>query len=261
MRSVLVPTMGSMHVGHTELIRAAIEHAGIHGHRSVVSIFVNPTQFNEQTDYDKYPRDMDADIDFCRDLGVDVVFAPDAETMYPPGMSIPVPSLPDSVTKPGLEDKFRPGHLEGVCQVVARLFDVCRPSSAVFGEKDWQQLIGVTQMSEQLARTVEIIGVPTVRESDGLALSSRNLRLDKQARVTSLGISRALLAASDARTASEAEHVMSEVLADAGIEPEYAVVRDSATLMAPGSGKCRALIAGFVGGIRLLDNAPWPMRG
>jgi pantoate--beta-alanine ligase len=253
--------MGSMHEGHRELIRSAAEYARAHGQRCVVSIFVNPTQFNEDSDFAKYPRDLASDTAFCRDLGVDVVFAPDAETMYPPNLKIPVPRLPIVVTEPKLEDNYRPGHLEGVCQVVARLFDVCRPAAAAFGEKDWQQLASVTQMSEELAHPVEIIAVPTVREPDGLALSSRNLLLDKNARKQALGISKALFAASDARTALEAERVMSEVLAEAGIEPEYAVVRDSLTLLAPGRGECRALIAGFVGGVRLIDNARWPMRG
>ncbi len=261
MRCVLVPTMGSMHAGHHDLILRAKEHAHAHGQRTVVSIFVNPTQFNEKSDFSKYPRDLDADCDFCRDLGVDVVFAPEVEMMYPPQISIPVPTLPDVVTLPGLEDKYRPGHLEGVCQVVARLFDVCRPSSAAFGEKDWQQLAAVTAMSERLARPVEILGVSTVREPDGLALSSRNLLLDAESREQGLAISRALFAAGDARTASEGERVMCEVLAQGGFEPEYAVVRDSATLLSPKDGECRALIAGFAGGVRLIDNAPWPTRG
>ncbi len=261
MRCVLVPTMGSMHEGHTALIRAGIEFARAHGQRTVVSIFVNPTQFNEESDFTKYPRDLESDTEFCRSLGVDVVFAPDSEMMYPTNVHIPVPTLPASVTEPGLEDHFRPGHLEGVCQVVARLFDVCRPAAAAFGEKDWQQLTAVTQMSEQFARPVEIIAVPTVREADGLALSSRNLLLDKKSRKQAVGISQALFAAGQARTAKEGERVMGEVLAEAGIEPEYAVVRDSATLLEPTDGECRALIAAKVGGVRLIDNAPWPGHG
>jgi len=257
-RCVLVPTMGSLHRGHEVLIKHGIECARSHGNRCVVSVFVNPTQFNEQSDFDQYPRDLDADADLCRRLGVDVVFAPEVEVMYPPNRSIPVPTLPPAAAGPGLEDTHRPGHFEGVCQVVARLFDLCRPSAATFGEKDWQQLTVVRQMSDRLARPVEIVPVPTVRADDGLAMSSRNLLLSKAARKQAIGISEALVEAGKARTPKEGERVMSEVLSERGIEPEYAVVRDALTLKTPGIAGCRALIAAKVGGVRLIDNMPWP---
>ena len=142
--------------------------------------------------------------------------------------------------------------------MVARLFDLCRPSAATFGEKDWQQLTVIRQMSDRLARPVEIVPVPTVREDDGLAMSSRNQLLSKAAREQAVGISEGLTEAGKARTATEGERVMSEVLADRGIEPEYAVVRDALTLLKPGKGACRALVAARVGGVRLIDNMPWP---
>jgi len=257
-RCVLVPTMGSLHRGHEVLIGRAIEYARAHGNRCVVSIFINPTQFNESSDFDNYPRDLEADSRICKRLGVDVVFAPEDGVMYPPSRSIPVPMLPTAADGPDLEDTHRPGHFEGVCQVVARLFDLCRPSAATFGEKDWQQLTVVRQMSDRLARPVEIVPVPTVREEDGLAMSSRNLLLSGAARQQAVGISEALIEAGKARTAKEGERVMSEVLAERGIEPEYAVVRDALTLLAPAAGACRALIAAKVGGVRLIDNMPWP---
>ena len=257
-RCVLVPTMGALHRGHEVLIKRGIEYARSHGNRCVVSIFVNPTQFNEQSDFDKYPRDLEADTRICRRLGVDVVFAPEVGVMYPPNRSIPVPTLPPAADGPDLEDTHRPGHFEGVCQVVARLFDLCRPSAATFGEKDWQQLTVIRQMSDRLARPVEIVPVPTVREDDGLAMSSRNQLLSKAAREQAVGISEGLTEAGKARTATEGERVMSEVLADRGIEPEYAVVRDALTLLKPGKGACRALVAARVGGVRLIDNMPWP---
>lgn len=257
-RCVLVPTMGSLHKGHEILISRAIEYAKSHGNRCVVSIFVNPTQFNEQSDFDMYPRDLDADARICKRLGVDVVFAPEVDVMYPADRSIPVPTLPIAADGPDLEDKYRPGHFPGVCQVCSRLFDLCRPSAATFGEKDWQQLTVVRQMSDRLARPVEIVPVETVREDDGLAMSSRNLLLSQEARQQAVGISQALIEAGKARTAKEGERVMADVLAEYEIEAEYAAVRDALTLLDPADGECRALIAAKVGGVRLIDNMPWP---
>jgi len=255
--SVLVPTMGALHEGHAALMRLARENAG-EGGRVVVSIFVNPTQFNDSTDFDQYPRTLAADCAICERLGVDVVFAPPPEVMYPPGEDVPVGDLPGVATEPGLEDAFRPGHFAGVCQVVRRLFALVRPAAAVFGEKDWQQLQAIRAMTEAERLGVEIIPAPTLREPDGLAMSSRNRLLSPAAREQAAAISHALRAADGAPSPVAAEVQMLGVLARAGIEPEYAEVRDAATLGPVREGEpARALIAARVGGVRLIDNAAW----
>lgn len=257
-RTVLVPTMGALHAGHAELIRLAREQAGEAG-RVVVSIFVNPTQFNEATDFERYPRELEADCEKCRGLGVDVVFAPTPEVMYPPGEEVPAGDLPAVATEPGLEDAHRPGHFAGVCQVVRRLFVLVEPAAAVFGEKDWQQLQTIRAMTEADGLGVEIVAAPTIREPDGLAMSSRNLLLSPEARDAAGATPRALEAAGGAASPVAAGVVMMGVLARAGLEAEYAVVRDAATLGEFREGEPgRALIAVRVGDVRLIDNAPWP---
>ncbi|MGV6813375.1 MAG: pantoate--beta-alanine ligase [Phycisphaerales bacterium] len=264
-RCVLVPTMGALHGGHGSLIEAAVRRAKIEGVPSVVSIFVNPKQFNEQADFDQYPNRMADDLAMCGSAGVDFVFNPAVETVYPVGEDVVSGiQIPEIATKPGLEDRYRPGHFEGVCQVVSRLFDLCNPSSAVFGEKDWQQLACIRAMSREQGRDLVIIPAETVREESGLAMSSRNLNLSDEARRQAVAIHRALLAASEHEDAQGAEVAMGEVLRDGGIEPEYAVVRDARTLMVvdvwSSSVPCRALIAAKVGRVRLIDNAPWMPR-
>jgi len=263
-RCVLVPTMGALHGGHGTLIEAAVRRAKIEGVPSAVSIFVNPKQFNEQADFDRYPNRMADDLAMCRDAGVDIVFNPAVEVVYPPDEDVTSSIvIPEIATEPGLEDLYRPGHFAGVCQVVSRLFDLCGASGAVFGEKDWQQLGCIRAMSKQQGRDLTIIPAQTVREDSGLAMSSRNLNLSDEARVQAVGINRALFAASSVRVPEQAQSLMREMLADAGIEPEYAVIRDSETLMAladmgaPTHVPCRALIAAKVGGVRLIDNVPW----
>lgn len=261
---VLVPTMGALHGGHGSLFRAAARRAKIEGVPSAVSIFVNPKQFNDPRDFHTYPDRMDDDLAMCRESGVDIVFNPSVDVVYPPGEDVTSDVIiPDVASKPGLEDEYRPGHFDGVCQVVSRLFDLCDPSAAVFGEKDWQQLQCVRTMSKLQGRDLQIIPAETVREHSGLAMSSRNLNLTPEARELSVAISKALFASSSMTTPEGAESLMREVLADAGIEPEYAVVRPADTLMPlDDSGvnphvPCRALIAAKVGGVRLIDNAPW----
>lgn len=259
-RGVFVPTMGALHAGHGELVRRAAATAKERGLAGVVvSVFVNPTQFNEQADFARYPRTLEADASLAAAYGAAWVFAPEVSTMYPGGLAVGVPELPRSATEPKLEDMQRPGHFAGVCQVVRRLFELVRPRVAVFGEKDWQQLAVVREMTAMLKMPVEVVEIETVRETDGLAMSSRNVFLTAEDRVRSVAIARALRAASHERDRVAAEVGMVRMLGDAGIEPEYAVIRDATTLIAPSaSGRaCRALIAARLGKVRLIDNAPW----
>lgn len=257
---VLVPTMGALHAGHAVLMARARLAADSGGGAAVVAtVFVNPTQFNESADFDRYPRTLDEDLALCRAAGVDAVFTPSPSVVYPPGTSVPVPPLPGVATRPGLEDARRPGHFAGVCQVVSRLFDLILPDAAVFGEKDWQQLQVIRALTRGRARRVRIVGVETVRHTDGLAMSSRNRLLDPDSRARAAGLSAALCKAAASASPGEAQGVLRSALQAAGIEPEYAVVRDARTLEAfqgPRAG-CRMLVAARVGGVRLIDNAPW----
>lgn len=288
---VFVPTMGALHAGHAALIRRARDLAG--RGPVVVSIFVNPTQFNERSDFERYPRTLEADLSLCRAEGVDCVFAPSVEVMYPPGLPVETPPLPEAATKPGLEDAFRPGHLAGVCQVCRRLFELVRPGRAVFGEKDWQQLVVVRAMVKALGMPIEIVPHATVREPDGLAMSSRNALLTPNHRRRAAALFRALEEACRHADARAAEEEGRAVLLANRIVPEYLVVRDAETLMpmaldsrrAIGSprrpargelgesssrrpsaagesrGPARALVAARVGGVRLIDNVPWGGAG
>jgi len=254
----LVPTMGALHEGHLALVRRAASLGG----PLVVSIFVNPTQFEARDDLDRYPRTLDADVEAADKAGADIVFAPDVQTMYPPDHEIPIPPLPTVATTPGLEDAHRPGHFAGVCQAVVRLFDLVRPSAAIFGEKDYQQLLVVTDMvraEPQRWPGLEIIGHPTVRDVDGLALSSRNARLPAAERDRALGLWRAL--ESSRRSAHEGtratESQMHRILTEHRLEIDYAVLRDAQTLHALGetpADPARALVAARLGDVRLIDN-------
>ncbi|HZW06291.1 MAG TPA: pantoate--beta-alanine ligase [Phycisphaerales bacterium] len=264
--NLFVPTMGALHDGHATLVRSAArvrDAAPTGGPPVVVSIFVNPTQFNDATDLARYPRTLDADLAVCHRAGADAVFIPEPETVYPPDHAVAVPPLPAAATQPRLEDALRPGHFEGVCQVVARLFDLVKPSAAFFGEKDYQQLAVVRAMTAALLLPVEIVPVPTVREHDGLAMSSRNRFIPADKRARAAAISRALCEASSAACSSpsSAESAMRRVLLDAGFSDadiQYAVVRDAETLSAPAQGRpARALIAASLPPVRLIDNAPW----
>lgn len=261
-----VPTMGALHEGHATLVRVAAAAAA--GAPVAVSIFVNPTQFDDPADLSRYPRTLPQDLELCRAAGATVVYAPSVEDVYPAGgspagraggESSPTP-IPDQATKPGLEDGLRPGHFAGVCQVVRRLFELVRPQRAYFGEKDWQQLQVITAMTSMVSLPVRIVPVPTVREPDGLAMSSRNRFLSAEDRRRGLSLSMALCEARRAATPDQAEEIMTSVLREAGVTPDYAVVRDAATLLPRSNGATgpmRALIAARVGAVRLIDNAAW----
>lgn len=249
---VLVPTMGALHDGHLALIRRAREVAGPDG-TVAVSIFVNPIQFDRAADLDAYPRTLDDDLAQCRAEGVDLVFTPAAGSMYFPDRSITV--LETSLSKT-LCGATRPGHFDGVCTVVLKLFNLFQPAAAVFGEKDFQQLAIIRRMVRDLDIPVEIIASPTVREPDGLAMSSRNTRLTPEQRADAPRIRQALVAAAD-------QHDPASILstARAGIGSplnriDYLELVDAETLL-PAAGLSRpALLATavFYGDVRLIDN-------
>lgn len=258
---VLVPTMGALHEGHKALIRQGADLAEAQNAPGgcVVTIFVNPTQFNDPADFARYPKTLEADAQLCREAGAAAVFAPEVGTVYPPNEPPPVPPLPEVATRPGLEDAFRPGHFAGVCQVVHRLFDLCKPSAAVFGEKDWQQLQVIRAMAREQNLPIEIVSSPTIREPDGLARSSRNRFIPEADRRAATAISQALHLAGEQRSPAEAETAMNRHLQAASVAVEYAVVRDAQTLLAPAADRpCRSLIAARLGPVRLIDNMPWP---
>ncbi|MDP7008260.1 MAG: pantoate--beta-alanine ligase [Phycisphaerales bacterium] len=239
-----VPTMGALHEGHLSLIREAKQQSL----PVVVSIFVNPEQFAPNEDFDKYPRNLEQDIDFAQEAGADVIFAPEVGVIYPE--EPPEIALPRIATEPELEDACRPTHFRGVCLVVARLFDLVQPACAIFGEKDYQQFLVIKHLvKNEGARwnDLQVVGAPIIRDQDGLALSSRNRYLSTDARSQALAIHRALEEPSEQR--------MIEMLDQHGLEVEYAVIRDADTLREPTSDKPRrVLIAASVDGIRLIDN-------
>lgn len=260
--TILVPTMGSLHIGHLALIRQAADEADCRGlaEGASLTVFVNRAQFNVAADFEIYPRDLDRDAALAADAGASVLIAPDDQTVYPPGADHTVP-MPPVATEPHLEDTGRPGHFQGVCMVLARLFRLIRPAGAVFGEKDWQQLQVARALVVQENLPIEILSGPTVREPDGLALSSRNVHLTPAGRTQALALSRSLIEAGRHTDPGAAESAMRRVLADMGLTPSYAAVRDAETLqpIEPGSTRPgRALVAANVTGVRLLDNMPWP---
>ncbi len=264
--NVLVPTMGALHNGHASLVREGAELArreNIPG-GCVATIFVNPTQFENPADLARYPKTLDADLELCSHAGASAVFVPSVDDVYPPGDAPIVPPLPVAAIAPKLEDAHRPGHFAGVCQVVLRLFHLTRPKAAIFGEKDWQQLQVIRAMTAERGLPISIIPGPTIRESDGLAMSSRNRFLTPDDRVRARALSRALCDACACPTPSAAESRMREVLAGQSIAPDYAVVRDAQTLGPPTADPARplrAIIAAPVGPVRLLDNAAWTPAG
>ncbi|OSZ62026.1 pantoate--beta-alanine ligase [Streptomyces pharetrae CZA14] len=200
-RTAVVMTMGALHEGHATLIRTAREHVGRKGY-VVVTVFVNPLQFGAGEDLDRYPRTLDADLKTAEQAGADIVFAPSVDEMYPDGR--PEITLRAGAMGERLEGASRPGHFDGMLTVVAKLLHLTRPDVAFFGQKDAQQLALIRRMVRDLNFPVEIVGVPTVREEDGLALSSRNRYLSPQERRTALALSRALFAAQDRHVALEA---------------------------------------------------------
>ena len=252
----LVPTMGALHAGHVELIKRGRRKAD----RVVVSIFVNPAQFAPNEDFASYPRPFDADIAALRELAVDLVWAPTLDAMYPRGFATRV-----SVKGPAeadLEDRFRPHFFGGVATVVAKLFAQCRPDYAMFGEKDYQQLKTVTRMAADLDLKVAVVGVPTVREKDGLAMSSRNAYLDPNERAVAPTLYRVLRQCAARIAASEA---IARVVAEgwneieaAGFAVDYLEARNAETLARAETlvdGPLRLLVAARLGKTRLIDNA------
>lgn len=251
-RVTLVPTMGALHDGHRELMRRA---RSIPGSTTVVSIFVNPRQFGPTEDFDRYPRAFEADLEMCREEGVELVFAPEVDTMYPEGFTTSIDPGPLGAE---LEGAARPGHFAGMLTVVNKLFAICVPDVAFFGEKDWQQLALIKRMVRDLDIDVHVVGVPTVRETDGLARSSRNAYLDATQRQQAVAISAALSAGQYAGEQGPEAVVAAarEVLAsEPALEVDYVELRSPDLGPAPTIGDARLLIAARLGATRLIDNA------
>jgi pantoate--beta-alanine ligase len=254
-RRVLVPTMGALHRAHGELIRIAREHAGQRG-EVAVSVFVNPLQFEPGSDYERYPRPERQDEDFCRSAGVDLLFRPTPAEMYADDRSVFVDELSLSQT---LEGRSRPGHFRGVCTVVAKLFNILPPDAAVFGEKDFQQLAIIRRMVRDLNFKIDIIAVPTMRDQDGLACSSRNQYLNVEERKQAAVLYKALLAAADAgkKSARDVVDLVRKVIGEAPLARiDYIELVDSATMepveaVRPNS---RLALALYFGKTRLIDN-------
>lgn len=243
--SVLIPTMGALHKGH----QALIKRARTLSKEVVVSIFVNPLQFENSADVANYPRNPERDIELATLAGATEIWMPDYEEIYPEEfMKLHASSFGDV-----FEGASRPGHFDGVVTVVNRLFEIVKPEFAVFGEKDFQQL----QIIRAMKSAVEIIGVPTVREFDGLALSSRNARLSENGRVSANVIYRAMTAARLAPTVTIAQEIIDTTIStDAGFTCDYAVIvdEDVFSLASDSTNHKRAIIAGWIDGVRLIDN-------
>jgi len=254
-RVALVPTMGALHDGHLTLVREARRHAD----RVVVSIFVNPMQFNRRDDFERYPRPIDDDLARCAQAGVDAVYAPNAAAMYPEGFNSGVEVT--KLTEP-LCGASRPGHFRGVTTVVTKLFHAVRPDAAVFGEKDFQQLAVIRRMTADLDFGIAIVGVATVREADGLAMSSRNRLLSPAERIAARCVPAALDAASAivARGETSAKAVLAAAATVIAAEPQarvdYCDARDPETLVEVEAvtGPTLLALAVWVGSVRLIDN-------
>lgn len=250
-----VPTMGALHEGHASLVRRAVAENDV----VVVSVFVNPTQFNDSNDLVKYPRTLEADCRLLEKEGATLVFAPSVEEMYPEPDTRRFHYAPlDTV----MEGKYRPGHFNGVCQIVSKLFLIVEPHYAYFGEKDFQQLAIIREMVVRLDMPVRIVGCPIVREEDGLALSSRNVRLSAEDRTHALAISRTLfdsLTYSKAHTVAETQTFVEKAIAESeGLELEYFELVDGNTLQKISSWDETDYAVGcitvYCGEVRLIDN-------
>ena len=256
----LVPTMGALHAGHLSLIAAARCVVGPGG-LVVVSIFVNPLQFGPAEDLSKYPRPLRDDLHLCRKAGVNLVFNPDVGDMYSPGHSI---TIDETLLSGGMCGRSRPGHFSGVCTVVAKLFNLVRPDVAMFGQKDYQQLAIIQRLVRDLNFPVRIVPVETVREPDGLALSSRNVYLGADERAQATVLRRALKLAAGKVKAGErdAQHIQAALETELARAPlarvDYAVVVDAETLQPVSRIKRPVLLAlaVFFGRTRLIDNIP-----
>ena len=252
----IVPTMGNLHAGHASLVELAREHA----ERVVVTVFVNPTQFAEGEDFEDYPRTLERDKRRLQRVNTDMIFVPNVETLYPFGLQNAT-----SVIVPGLTENFcgsfRPGHFDGVTTVVARLFALVQPDVAVFGQKDYQQQLVIRRMVDDLGLPINIITAPTVREEDGLAMSSRNAYLSDEERAMAPKIHEVLESAGEAlqsgkRNFEELENVASEELSEAGFEVEYIAIRRALDLSVPNRDcdELVLLVAVNLGKARLIDN-------
>jgi pantoate--beta-alanine ligase len=262
----VVMTMGGLHRGHGDLFDAARQLAGTSG-QSLATIFVNPLQFGPGEDLERYPRTFSSDLDICSRHEVDAVFAPAVAEMYEEKS---IGSWTGITVDPGdlgavLEGTLRPGHFRGVLTIVLKLLNLLNPDFAVFGEKDYQQLVLVRRMVQELNLPVEIVGVPTAREKDGLARSSRNVYLQPEERSLAAAIPRALSAGQDhaaaGATADEVVARTESVLVAAGITPDYVVVTTPDLAAAPDLGPARLILAAHVGGVHLLDNAAIVLGG
>ena len=252
----LVPTMGSLHAGHLSLVTLAREHA----ERVVVSIFVNPTQFGQGEDFEKYPRTLERDKRRLKNSGADLIFAPDVETMYPFGVENAT-----MVSVPHLTANFcgasRPGHFDGVTTVVARLFAMVQPDAAIFGQKDYQQQLVIRYMAEDMSLPISIITGETVREDDGLAMSSRNSYLSEEERAVAPKLYEALQFVgkelqNGRRNFEDLEDVARQRLGDAGFDVDYFAIRRALNLEMPDR-DCDDLVvltAAKLGGARMIDN-------
>lgn len=251
----LVPTMGALHAGHMSLV----SEAKIHARRIVLSIFVNPTQFAPSEDFSAYPRSLEADVAKFTSAGGDLVFAPAPAHIYPPGFATMLSMRGPAAA--GLEDRFRPAHFSGVATIVAKLLNQCRPDVAIFGEKDYQQLKVVTRMARDLDFETTILGVPTVRENDGLALSSRNRYLSEKERAAAPGLYAALRRAAgeinDGVMIEAALDTARKTIAAAGFVTDYVEARHAESLVpvtSRGEAPIRLLAAAALGKTRLIDN-------
>lgn len=251
----LVPTMGALHAGHASLVKRSVNENEV----TVVSVFVNPTQFNDKNDLVKYPRTLDADCKLLEDCGATYAFAPSVEEMYPEPDTRQFSYTPlDTV----MEGAFRPGHFNGVCQIVSKLFEAVKPHRAYFGEKDFQQLAIIREMVRQMQFDLEIVGCPIVREEDGLALSSRNARLSAEERENALKISQTLFKSrtfAATHTVSETQKFVEDaIVAAPGLRLEYFEIVDGNTLQKVGNWDQTSYAVGcitvFCGDVRLIDN-------
>ena len=255
-----VPTMGALHNGHLSLIIEAKKHSDI----IVASVFVNPTQFNDAKDFDKYPRTLETDMKMLHGVGTDIVFAPNKEEMYP---EKDTRVFDFGELESVMEGKHRPGHFNGVAQIVSKLFDAVNPDVAVFGEKDFQQLAIIRALVEQENYSIEIIGAPIIREADGLAMSSRNQRLSETERKDAAHINRVLkdsISLMQEKSISELEHwVTNSVNTKGTLNVEYFEVVNAKTLQKITSWQenCDKIgcIAVFCGEVRLIDNIKYSL--
>lgn len=257
LRIALVPTMGNLHEGHATLVN----HARKHADKVIVSIFVNPLQFGPNEDFARYPRTPVEDKALLEQYKADLLFTPDVSDMYPDGMKyhtvVNVPELSDILC-----GQFRPGHFAGVATVVAKFFNIVLPDVAVFGEKDFQQLHIIKRMAVDLCLPLQVIGIPTVRESDGLAMSSRNRYLNAEQRKLAPKIFQTLSAIEQhiragSREYAQLERIAAEQLEQAGFKPDYVSIRDANTLQTPDDDHSRELVvltAARLGRARLIDN-------